>query len=198
MRVEKPGNGLYQAKVAQDQIEVVSNDLVTSTGALNGQITIVNNNLIAASSTLNNKIDTGLSNLRIRSLNAMSSAQFSTTSTATTFITGSNTIYDKKYSTTELRVNVFLLCGADVTNLTDLNIVSISYSVNGGSTWSASQIIRAASPNVYATTASLIHFNLGTLPIGNVDFRIGVARIAGTTAYIRGYSYQFIEAMENA
>lgn len=201
MRIEKPVNGLYQAKLAQDQIEVVSNDLVSSTGALNSQIAIVNSNLIAASSTLDTKIDSSLSKLRVRSLNSVSSAPFSTTNPTTIqFVTGSNTIYTKKYSDTELSVNVLILIGSDAGATTDANIGDVSYSINGGSSWAGTTVVRGALPtnSLYNTISYMLHFNLGVLASGSVNFRIGVRRSLGSTLYVRGFSYQFIEAMENA
>jgi hypothetical protein len=207
MRIEKPNNGLYQAKVAQDQIEVVSSDLVTTnnnlvatSGILSGQITIVNNDLIAASSALDTKIDSNLSKLRVRSLNSFASASFYSTTNPMTvqFVPTSNTTYSKKYSDTELRVSVLIPAGVDTTG-TNISFGDISYSVNGGTTWLGSTTMRGASNSLYMTTSFLVHFNLGTLPSGNVDFRIGVrSQGSGLTLYVRGFSYQFIETMENA
>lgn len=201
MRIEKPTNGLYQAKLAQDQIEVVSSDLVSSTGALNSQITIVNNNLIAASSTLDTKIDSSLSKLRVRALNSVSSSSFFSTTNANTiqFVTGSNTIYTKKYSDTELRVSVLISVGIDLSTTLNSTLASVSYSTNSGGSWSGTTILKGATSSVYMTSSYLVHFNLGVIPSGSVDFRIGVTSgSTGYTLYVRGFSYQFIEAMENA
>lgn len=199
MRIEKPANGLYQAKLAQDQIEVVSSDLVSSTGALNSQITIVNNNLIAASSTLDSKIDSSLSKLRVRSLNSLNMAQFFTTSLTPVSVTGSNTIFNKKYSDTELRVAVFLTANTS-SSIYYIEYCDITYSVNGGSTWLGSTRLRGSNYHApYEMLPYVIYYNLGVLPSGNVDFRIGLNRISSVgTVYLSSFSYQFIEAMENA
>lgn len=199
MRIEKPANGLYQAKLAQDQIEVVSSDLVSSTGALNSQITIVNNNLIAASSTLDTKIDNSVSNLRVRFLNTSNPTAFSTTSATPVFVTGSNTTYSKKYSTTEVIVSVSVVYSTTSSG-SGFNIGNMYYSINSGGTWLSPMVLKAYSyhGSYYDSTSSVFHFNLGVLPSGTVDFRIGISSTSGHNVSIQSYSYLFIEAEANA
>ena len=220
MRIEKPFSGLYQAKVAQDQIEVVSNDLIASTGVLNntiaatsgtlnGQITIVSNNLISASASLQSQMDTLGNYVRVRSFSNIGTSVFYTNATSTIFVTGSNVTATKKYSSSELRVSVNLLMQADLQSNSSMNnadFAYVAYSVNGGSTWLGETLLKLSSMDssiYYNETTYILHFNLGQLPSGNVDFRIGVRRgsflIPSDSIYVfPNYSYLFIEALENA
>lgn len=198
MRIEKPANGLYQAKLAQDQIEVVSSDLVSSTGALNSQITIVNNNLIAASSTLDAKIDSSLTKFKVRSLNAFNQTPFETTSTSTVYVTNSATIINKNHSDTELRVGVFISAEIDTSTTGQGSMLELSYSTNLGVTWAGTTTLNGRYNSTSLLNVYLVYFNLGQITSGDVNFRIGVKKLFGQELRIRNFSYQFIEAMENA
>lgn len=222
MRIEKPFNGLYQAKLAQNlvesasgvlsnQIGAVNNSLVSSSGILSNQIVITNAELAASSASLQSQIDIIGNYVRIRRVNALGAATFSTTSPSAVFLTGSNVTIYKKYSSTQLRVIVTISIQADKYNSSvsheSVILGALSCSIDGGSTWIEDTVLRYSGPDKTDVTSSQTYsicFLLGTPSSGNIDFRLGLRRDSSFTpvdSYINAYpsySYLIIEALENA
>ena len=211
MRIEKRENGLYQAEIAQSlvastsgvlngQINLVSNNLISSSGVLDNRITLVNNDLISASSALDTKIDQNLNKIKIRGLYSTNYTPFSTNvTTPPVFITGTNTTYTKNYSDTELRVLVFFTANSAST-LVNTEFADISYSINSGSSWLGTSRLKGYNYHPPAEMLPfVIHYNLGVLPAGSVDFRLGLNKLnAVSAAYFYSFAYQFMEVLPSA
>jgi hypothetical protein len=200
MRIEKPNNGLYQAKIAQSQalsaqsqIQIVNSDLIASTGSLNNKITIVSNDLVTATGVLDTKINDNLSKLQIRNASVTSSL-FSTTSTSIVDITGTSLVFDKQYTDTQLRINVFINMSRSIGSQQNTPLGTLYVSINSGAWISIASLNASNAQSTYENIPFLLTSIHNGIAAGSVSYKLGIQKALGfTTLWINNFNIQTVE-----